>query len=104
MARVRLESIRIDRVDPDRLSGAIELSDGTAVRRRTLREPVPPGLMPTYGLYLVRVRRARAASFAALTETNPDSAATWRGTRIGRRTGSTGQTSSRRARGNARRR
>ncbi|WP_028920995.1 protein-tyrosine phosphatase family protein [Pseudonocardia acaciae] len=38
----------------DRLTGAITLPDGTAVRGRGRRASVPPGPHPTYGLYLGR--------------------------------------------------
>lgn len=38
----------------ERLTGAIALPDGTAVRGRGRREPLPPGPLPTYGLYLGR--------------------------------------------------
>ncbi|HEU0087769.1 MAG TPA: protein-tyrosine phosphatase family protein [Pseudonocardiaceae bacterium] len=38
----------------DRLTGAIVLPDGTAVRGRGRREPLPPGPLPSYGLYLGR--------------------------------------------------
>ena len=36
----------------DRLTDAISLPDGTAVRGRGRRKPLPPGPLPTYGLYL----------------------------------------------------
>lgn len=58
-------------MDQDRLTGAITLPDGTAVRGRGRREPFPPGPVPDYGLYLGRppddaprrgvLRRRRAA-------------------------------------------
>jgi hypothetical protein len=38
----------------ERLVGAITLPDGTAVRGRGRREPLPPGPLPSYGLYLGR--------------------------------------------------
>jgi hypothetical protein len=38
----------------DHLTGGIILPDGTALRGRGRREPVPPGPQPTYGLYLGR--------------------------------------------------
>ncbi|MGH3821608.1 MAG: protein-tyrosine phosphatase family protein [Pseudonocardiaceae bacterium] len=38
----------------DLLNGAISLPDGTALRGRGRREPLPPGPQPTYGLYLGR--------------------------------------------------
>lgn len=38
----------------DRLTGTITLPDGTALRGRGRREPLPPGPLPTYGLYLSR--------------------------------------------------
>ncbi|MGH3695536.1 MAG: protein-tyrosine phosphatase family protein [Pseudonocardiaceae bacterium] len=38
----------------DLLTGAISLPDGTALRGRGRREPLPPGPRPTYGLYLGR--------------------------------------------------
>ena len=38
----------------DLLTGAISLPDGTALRGRGRREPLPPGPLPTYGLYLGR--------------------------------------------------
>jgi hypothetical protein len=41
-------------MDEDRLTGAIILPDGTAVRGRGRREPLPPGPLPGYGLYLGR--------------------------------------------------
>jgi hypothetical protein len=41
----------------DRLVGSITLPDGTPVRGRSLREPLPPGPLPGYGLYLGVPRR-----------------------------------------------
>jgi len=42
------------------LDGAIVLPDGTALRGRGRREPLPPGPLPDYGLYLGRrPRRSR---------------------------------------------
>ncbi|MGH3823309.1 MAG: protein-tyrosine phosphatase family protein [Pseudonocardiaceae bacterium] len=38
----------------ERLTGAVILPDGTALRGRGRREPLPPGPLPTYGLYLGR--------------------------------------------------
>lgn len=38
----------------ERLTGAITLPDGTPVRGRGRREPMPPGPAPTHGLYLGR--------------------------------------------------
>ncbi len=43
------------------LEGAILLPDGTAVRGRALRAPVPPGPRPDFGLYLGSAR-LRAAT------------------------------------------
>jgi hypothetical protein len=40
--------------EPERLTGAIALPDGTPVRGRGRGEPFPPGPPPTYGLYLGR--------------------------------------------------
>ncbi len=37
----------------DQLAGAITLPDGTTLRGRGHREPLPPGPLPAYGLYLV---------------------------------------------------
>ncbi|KLL10748.1 MULTISPECIES: hypothetical protein [Protofrankia] len=39
------------------LTGAIALPDGTMVRGRGRREPLPPGPLPDYGLYLASRRR-----------------------------------------------
>lgn len=36
----------------DRLSGSLELPDGTVIRGRGLRNPLPAGPLPEYGLYL----------------------------------------------------
>ncbi|SBW22212.1 dual specificity protein phosphatase [Candidatus Protofrankia californiensis] len=41
----------------DQLTGAITLPDGTTLRGRGRREPLPPGPLPTYGLYLAPQRR-----------------------------------------------
>lgn len=42
------------------LRGAIRFPDGTLVRGRSLRDPLPDGPLPDYGLYLVgRPRRRR---------------------------------------------
>ena len=38
----------------ERLTGAVALPDGTQVRGRGRREPLPPGPLPSYGLYLGR--------------------------------------------------
>ena len=38
----------------ERLTGAITLPDGTAVRGRGRREPLPEGPLPQFGLYLGR--------------------------------------------------
>jgi hypothetical protein len=39
------------------LAGTIVLPDGTAVRGRGRRQPIPPGPLPDYGLYLGRLPR-----------------------------------------------
>ena len=44
---------------------AITLPDGTTVRGRGLRQPLPPGPPPTYGLYLGHRPDARRGRFAA---------------------------------------
>ncbi|HEY3263008.1 MAG TPA: protein-tyrosine phosphatase family protein [Pseudonocardiaceae bacterium] len=41
----------------DQLAGSIMLPDGTPVRGRGLRAPLPPGPLPSYGLYLSRLGR-----------------------------------------------
>ncbi len=48
------------------LTGAIELPDGTRVRGRGLRNPMPDGPAPDYGLYLGsgRLRRKHPISWA----------------------------------------
>lgn len=38
--------------EPIRLAGAIELPDGSWVRGRGVREPLPPGPVPDFGVYL----------------------------------------------------
>ena len=46
------------------LTGAIELPDGTRVRGRGLRRPLPDGPVPAFGLYLgtARLRRRHEAA------------------------------------------
>jgi protein-tyrosine phosphatase len=51
---------------PDRLSGSLELPDGAVIRGRGLRNPVPEGQLPEYGLYLLSPR-LRARHEASLT-------------------------------------
>jgi protein-tyrosine phosphatase len=48
------------------LTGAIQLPDGTRVRGRGLRNPMPDGPVPDYGLYLGsgRLRRKHPISWA----------------------------------------
>lgn len=41
-------------MNEDQLTGGIILPDGTALRGRGRREPLPPGPLPSYGLYLGR--------------------------------------------------
>lgn len=42
----------------ERLAGVIALPDGTLIRGRGLREPLPAGPLPDYGLYLGRASRS----------------------------------------------
>jgi hypothetical protein len=51
---------------PDRLSGSIELPDGAVIRGRGLRNPLPDGPLPEYGLYLGEAA-LRAQHDASLT-------------------------------------
>jgi protein-tyrosine phosphatase len=46
--------VRHDVVMVQQLSGVIALPDGTVVRGRGRREPLPAGALPEYGLYLGR--------------------------------------------------
>ncbi|HVH21369.1 MAG TPA: protein-tyrosine phosphatase family protein [Pseudonocardia sp.] len=63
----------------EELVGSIALPDGTAVRGRGRREPLPPGPLPQFGLYLGRPPD-RAGSRLALprgTPWRPDWPAEW---------------------------
>lgn len=51
---------------PDRLSGSLELPDGAVIRGRGLRNPMPEGPLPEYGLYFGSAR-LRARHDAVLT-------------------------------------
>jgi hypothetical protein len=57
------------------LIAALTLPDGTAVRGRGRREPVPPGPLPTYGLYLGRPTGTRR--FGLRPAWHPDWPADW---------------------------
>ena len=62
-------------MDEQRLTGAITLPDGTVVRGRGRRESLPPGLLPTYGLYLGSQGTPRLFSRAPAWQ--PDWPADW---------------------------
>ncbi|WP_308282905.1 phosphatase domain-containing protein [Pseudonocardia nigra] len=60
------------------LAGAISLPDGTLVRGRGRREPVPPGPLPDFGLYLGHAPdRARRTLLPRRTPWRPDWPAAW---------------------------
>jgi rhodanese/phosphatase family protein len=63
----------------ERLTGAITLPDGTPVRGRGRRGPMPPGPHPTYGLYLGRPpdRQRRRLFRARGPAWRPDWPADW---------------------------
>lgn len=61
----------------DRLDGAITLPDGTPVRGRGHRRPVPPGPSPTYGLYLGRPPGATRRFWDRAPAWRPDWPADW---------------------------
>lgn len=62
-------------MDGQRLTGAITLPDGTVVRGRGRREGLPPGPLPTYGLYLGSPSAPRLLSRAPAWR--PDWPADW---------------------------
>ena len=63
----------------ERLTGAITLPDGTAVRGRGRREPLPEGPLPQFGLYLGRPpdRQRRLPVLGGSEPWRPDWPAEW---------------------------